>query len=407
MKRFLCAALSLVMVLTLAACGGGSGSGASSGGASSGGASSGGGDSSGGSDAAAGDTIKVGVFEAMTGGNAAAGELELEGFRLANTIRPTVTIDGVEHPVELVVADNKTDTVEAVTAAASLVSSGCVAAMGGTGSGLCIAAAPTFDEAKIPVVGTTCTNPLVTEGNTYYFRLCYTDPGQGSILATYAKDTLGAKTAAILCDITDAYCIGLAEYFKANFGEENIVEELYFNTGDQDFSAALTTIAAANPDVVFSGSQYTEGALMQVQAEQQGLDLTFLGTDGWETETFLDIGGSAVDGCAFVTFFDADADPTPQSEQYLKDYDSVYGGKPRSSYTAVSYDAYNVLLDAIEACNSVDGETLRDQLYKTSKDCVTGHIEFDDNGDAIKDIAYLKSAKDGQFTFGGIAALSN
>ena len=391
MKKLFSLVLALVMALSLVACGSGDSSTGSGG-------------------EAAGDEgaepIKLGVFEAMTGGNAAAGQLEYEGMQLANMVRPTVTIDGVSHPVELVVADNKTDTVEAVTAAASLVSAGCVAAMGGTGSGLCIAAAPTFDEAQLPIVGTTCTNPLVTEGNDYYFRLCYTDPLQGKILSDYAKNDLGAKTAAIITDITDAYCIGLAEYFKENFGEENIVEELYFNTGDQDFSAALTTIAAANPDVVFSGSQYTEGALMQVQAEQQGFDFQFLGTDGWETDALLEIGGSALNGCVFNTFFDNDADPTEASTQYLKEYDEHFGGKPRSSYTALGYDAYMVILDAIEACNSTDGPTLRDAIAATDRDCVTGHITFDENGDAAKNTGYLKSCQDGQFVFGSVVTIT-
>ena len=396
MKKFFALILALVMALSLAACG------SSSSGASSGAAAS----SSASGSAASGDSIKVGVFEPMTGGNAAAGQLELEGMQLANKVRPTVTIDGVSHPVELVVADNKTDTVEAVTAAASLVSAGCVAALGGSGSGLCIAAAPTFEEAKLPIVGTTCTNPLVTEGNEYYFRLCYTDPTQGKILSDYAKNNLNAKTAAILCDITDAYCIGLANYFKQNFGAENIVKELNFNTGDQDFSAALTQIAAAKPDVVFSGSQYTEGALMQVQAKQQGLDLHFLGTDGWETDALLQIGGDALNGCVFCTFFDNDADPTAASTQYLKEYDENIGGKPHSSYTALGYDAYQVVLDAIESCNSTDGATLRDAIAKTNRDCVTGNITFDDNGDAKKQVGFLKTCKDGQFAFGSMVDLT-
>ena len=294
MKKFLSLLCVLAMALSMTACGGGSDEGSS-------------GESGGDSGASGENVLKIGVFEPMTGGNAAAGQLELEGVQLANHVRPTVDVGGTTYTVELVVADTKTDTVEAVTAAASLVSAGCVAAIGGSGSGLCIAAAPTFEEGQLPIIGTTCTNPLVTEDNTYYFRLCFTDPLEGEIISEHAKQNLGAKTAAIICDVTDTYTIGLAEYFKASFGEENIVEEVYFNTGDQDFTAALATIAAADPDVVFSASQYTEGALMQVQAEQQGLDLTFLGTDGWETDALLEIGGSSLDGCAFVSFFDNEA----------------------------------------------------------------------------------------------------
>ena len=394
MKRFLCVVLTLVMALSLVACGGGKKEETSSGGDKATTESTGG-----------AEVIKIGVFEPMTGGNASAGELEYEGMQVANKARPTVTINGVEHPVEFVVADNKTDTVEAVTAAASLVSAGCVAAIGGSGSGLCIAAAPTFQEAKLPIVGTTCTNPLVTQDNDYYLRVCYTDVGQGDILAKYATGVLGAKTAAILCDITDTYCIGLAEYFKAGFGEENIIEELHFNTGDQDFSAALTTINASGADVVFLGSQYTEGGLIAKQAEQLGFDMTFLGTDGWDTDVLLDIGGTALDGCAFVTFFDHTVSKSDAIDKYLADFQEHTGGEPRSSYSSVGYDAYNIILDAIEKCNSTDGETLLAALYETEKDCVTGHITFDAEGDAVKDIAYLKSVKDGKWVSGGTADL--
>ena len=257
----------------------------------------------------------------------------------------------------------------------------------------------------MPAIGTTCTNPLVTEGNEYYFRLCFTDPLEGTIISEYAKQNLGAKTAAIICDVTDTYTIGLAEYFKENFGEENIVEEVYFNTGDQDFSAALATVAAANPDVVFSASQYTEGALMQVQAKQQGLDLTFLGTDGWETDALLEIGGSSLDGCAFVSFFDNDANPTEVSTAYLEQYDEYFGGTPASSYTALAYDCYNIIMDALEACGSTDGPTLRDAIAATDRECVTGPCTFDENGDAVKEIGFLKSCQDGQFVSGGMVTL--
>lgn len=392
MKKFLSLLCVLAMALSMTACGGGSDEGSS-------------GESGGDSGASGENVLKIGVFEPMTGGNAAAGQLELEGVQLANHVRPTVDVGGTTYTVELVVADTKTDTVEAVTAAASLVSAGCVAAIGGSGSGLCIAAAPTFEEGQLPIIGTTCTNPLVTEDNTYYFRLCFTDPLEGEIISEHAKQNLGAKTAAIICDVTDTYTIGLAEYFKASFGEENIVEEVYFNTGDQDFTAALATIAAADPDVVFSASQYTEGALMQVQAEQQGLDLTFLGTDGWETDALLEIGGSSLDGCAFVSFFDNEANPTEASTTYLEQYDEYFGGTPASSYTALAYDCYMIIMDALEACGSTDGPTLRDAIAATDRECVTGPCTFDDNGDAVKEIGFLKSCQDGQFVSGGMVTL--
>lgn len=341
--------------------------------------------------------IRIGVFEPLTGSKAAGGQMEYDGIRAAHSIVGEV----LGRPIELVTVDNKSDDVEAATAAARLVESENVdIVIGSWGSSLCIAGGPSFENANVPAIGTSCTNPNVTLGNEYYFRVCYLDDFQGTILAEYAKNELGAKTAAIICDISNTYAIGLNNYFEASFGKENIVARAYFNTGDQEFSSQIANVMEANPDVIFVPSDFTEPGLIMQQARQLGYeDVVFLGGDTWENEALIEIGGAAVEGCLFTTFFDSDAEPTPESEQFLKAYADMFGGVPKGSVTALGYDAYMVAIAAIEAAGTTDGPALREALANLSVTGVTGAISFDENGDAIKNQAIVKTIKDGKFEY--------
>lgn len=350
------------------------------------------------------EPIYIGVFQAFTGGNAAGGQLEYEGMLAAQKARPEV----LGRRVEFILADNKTDDVEAVTAAASLVSQGCCIVLGSSGSSYCIAAAPTFEEAQIPAIGTSATNPLVTQGNDYYFRICYTDDFQGGAMAKYSKNELGAKTAAVITDVTDTFCVGLRKYFIEEFGEENIVADVRFNKGDQDFSAQINAIREADPDVIYCPSQYTEAALIQIQAHQMGYYPQFVAADSWEVQAMIDIGGADVEGGQFTCFFAAGDDPSPEVKKYYEDYDAMYPGQtPKGTGSALGYDTYNIALDAIEMCGSTDGPTLMKTLEENEFNCVTGLIRFDAEHDAIKDTAYIKTVKDGEFVFCALAKLDD
>ena len=156
------------------------------------GSSSAGSSSSGGSSDA--KVIKIGVFEPTTGENGGGGFQEVLGIRYANQLFPTVDIGGTEYTVELVEVDNKSDKTEAVTAAQSLVSSGVSIVLGSYGSGVSIAAGPIFEENSIPAIGVSCTNPQVTAGNDWYFRVCFIDPFQGTVMANFAAQE-GAKAS--------------------------------------------------------------------------------------------------------------------------------------------------------------------------------------------------------------------
>lgn len=341
------------------------------------------------------DVIKIGIFEPLTGANAAGGQMELEGIKVAHSVVGEV----LGKKIVLVEMDNKSDDVEAVTAAEKLVNSEKVdIVVGSWGSSVCIAAGPTFETAKVPAIGTSCTNPLVTEGNPYYFRVCYLDDFQGTLLANFAKQQ-GYTRAAVITDVSDTYAIGLKRYFVEAFGEENIVAEASFNKGDQEFSAQISTVMAQNPDVIFAPSGYAEAGLMMKQAKDMGYDILFLGADTWETEVMFEVGGEATENCRFTTFFDADAAPTPESEQFLKAYEEMFGGKPKGAVTALGYDAYMVAVAAIEKAGSTDGEALQKALTELDVVGVTGRCTFDANGDAIKNQAIIKTVENGAFKY--------
>jgi len=351
--------------------------------------------------APAADTIKIGVFEPLTGANAAGGELELEGIKLAYKLYPEV----LGKKVELVVVDNKSDKVEAATAAARLVEKDKVSAIiGSWGSSLAMAAGDIVKKAKVPAVGTSCTNVLVTQGNEFYFRVCFIDPFQGVVMSNYAFNKLGAKKAAIIQEVSNDYAVGLAKYFTDNFkkltGDENsVVAVANYNTGDQDFTAQLTNIKSQNPDVIFAPGNFTESALLIKQARQLGIKTPFIGGDTWETPEFIEIGADAVEGAVFSTFFATEKPITTESTKFLDAYRTEYPGKEPAAVTALSYDAYLIILKAIEAAGSADSVKIQQALVAT-KDFqgAAGVVNFDENRNAVKS-AVIKTVKGGKFTF--------
>lgn len=347
------------------------------------------------------DIIKIGVYEPMTGANAAGGQMTVEGIELANEMYPEVL--GKE--VKIVVVDNKSDKAEAANAVARLVDNEKVnAIIGSYGSSLSMSGGPVAKDAGIPVVGCSPTNPLVTLDNDYYFRVCFIDPFQGTVMANYAFNELGAKKAAIIQDITQDYSVGLSNYFKNAFkelaGDENaIVAEVSYNTGDNDFSAQLQTVKSANPDVIFAPGNYGESALLIKQAREMNITVPILGGDTWEAPEFIEVGGSAVEGIVFSTHFTAEAPVTEVSTEFMNAYKEKYEGKEPNAFAALGFDAYLVILDAIERAGSADPAAIRDALAET-KDFkgATGNITLDANGDATKS-AVIKKVTDGKFTY--------
>jgi branched-chain amino acid transport system substrate-binding protein len=348
------------------------------------------------------DVIRIGVYEPLTGANAAGGALELEGIQLANQLNPTVEMGGKTYKVELVVADNRSDRVEAANAVQRLLDQDKVHLILGTwGSSMAIAGGEVL-RGRVPAIGLSCTNPLVTLGNEWYFRVCFIDPFQGVVMASYAYRDLRARTAVIVQEITNDYSVGLARFFSDNFrqltGNPNaILSTVNYNTGDQDFTAQLTAIRTHNPDVIFAPGNFTESALLIRQARDLGITTPIIGGDTWETPEFIDVGGDRVEGAVFSTFFAPEFTGTPQAATFVREYTSRYNREP-AAVTALGYDGYLVALDAIRRAGTLDPNRLREAIEKTDFTGATGRTVFDKNGDATKG-AYLKAVERGRFVF--------
>ena len=353
-----------------------------------------------GSSSSSDDVIKIGVFEPLTGANGAGGADEYDGIKLANKLSPEV----LGKKVQLVVVDNKSDKVEAANAATVLAQKEKVnAVLGSWGSSLSMAGGPIFAEAKIPAVAVSATNPAVTKGNDFYFRVCFLDPFQGTVGAAYAFNELKAKKVAIIREVSNDYSVGLAKFFVDHFvklsgDEKAIVATADYNTGDQDFSAQLTNIKQFEPDVIFAPGNYTESALIIKQARDLGITAKFIGGDTWDINAFLEVGGAAVEGAIVSTFFANDVPINKTSEAFLKSFRDEYKKEP-PAVAALGYDAYLVVLDAIKRANSAEPEKIREALTQTKDfEGSAGSITINAERNADKD-AVFKTVKDGKFVF--------
>ena len=350
-------------------------------------------------------TVKIGVFEPMTGANAAGGAMEVEGIKLANEMYPTVKVGDKEYKIELVVVDNKSDKVEAANAAQRLVDQEKVTAvLGSWGSSLSMAAGPIVKEKKVPAIALSATNPLVTKGNEYYFRVCFIDPFQGTVMANYAAKELKAKKAVIIREVSNDYSVGLAKFFSDSFkkltaDDAAILGELNYNTNDQDFTAQLTTLKSMKPDVIFAPGNYTESALIIKQARELGIKIPFLGGDTWEINEFVTVGKNAVEGAVLSTFFDNDAPLTPNSKTFVTEYKKKYGKVP-SGTAVLGFDGYLLALDAVKRAGSIETTKIRDAIAATNKfPGASGFVTFAaNNNDPVKS-AVIKEVKGGKFVF--------
>lgn len=387
MKKVLSLVVCLAIVLTaLAACGGGSASGSAAASTAGGGA----------APAASGDTVKIGIFEPASGDNGAGGKQETLGMQYANYLTPTVDIGGTTYNVELVYADNQSANDKAVSAAAKLVNEGVAVVLGSYGSGVSMAASDTFGDAGVPAIGVTCTNPGVTEGNDHYFRVCFLDPFQGTVLASFAKDQFSATKAYCLAKQGDDYSVGLANYFMEAFGKENCVYET-FPDGTSDYSTYVTNAQAQGCDVFFSPGSTEAAALIIDQASTQGMDIPILAGDTWDSNVILNAAKGKDVQVFITTFYQEGGDP--EFDAGVKEWinsdaqaKSNNGGDDKvSGLTVMGYDAYYTALEAMKNAGSVDPAAIMEALWTTEYDGVTGHIAFDDIGDAIRTEAFIKT----------------
>ena len=375
MKKVLCVILALCMVLSLAAC------------------------SSSGKAASDSKVIKIGVFEPSSGDSASGGKKEILGMQYANSLVPEVTLGGQTYKIELVYGDNGSTTDKAPSAASSLVSAGVSVVLGSYGSGVSMAGGPKFEEAGIPAIGVTCTNPNVTAGNSYYFRICFLDNFQADVLANFAMSKFEAKTAYCLGESGNEYDQGLVAFFKQVFeanGGKVITDS--FPTGNSDFGSYLSKAKSEGADVIFTPVSIAYAVQIIKQAASLGLEIPFLGSDTLDDNMVLD----AIKGTDLQlyvsTFYQegGSAEFDAGIKKYINDNAEALaangGNDTISAVTAMGYDAYFVALEAMKKADSGDKAALMKILPSVTYTGVSGAIAFDEQGDAVRDTAYIKTA---------------
>jgi branched-chain amino acid transport system substrate-binding protein len=343
------------------------------------------------------DPVKIGEFASLTGKEAAFGQASHKGTLLA--IEELNAAGGVlGRKLQLITEDNQTKAGESATIVKKLIARDkVIAILGEVASSRSLEAAPICQQAKIPMITPSSTNPKVTEMGNYIFRVCFTDPFQGTALAKFARETLNARKVAILTSVSSPYSVGLTQYFRQPFlaAGGQIVAEQKHSEGDKDFRAQLTRIRAAGPDAIFASGYYTEAALICKQARDLGINVPIFGGDGWEAPELIEIGGKAVEGTYYSTHFAPVVD-TPEVQSFVAKYKARWGETP-DAMAALGYDAARVLVDAIRRAGSTESAKLRDAIAST-RDFrgVTGRTTLDAKRNATKPLVVL-TVKNGKF----------
>ena len=382
MKKLMAAVLALVMVLSLAACGGSKS------------------DSQGAQSGESGNkVVKIGVFEPQTGDNGAGGKQEILGMQYANYVQHTVEIGGETYDVKLEIVDNRTTPENGKSAAAELVNRGVSMVLGSYGSGVSMAGGEVFQEAGLPALGTSCTNPQVTAGCDVYFRLAFLDPFQGTVLANYAYKELGVTTAYVLGMLGSDYDQGLVYYFTEAFeglGGTVVAED--FPEGSANFVSYINNAKAANAGVIVAPVSINDAQLIVEAAAAQGYQGALLGSDTWDSNKVIE-SATGKDVTAYVTTFYQEGG-NPEFDSGIKEWINANpdaktnngGNDMVAAVTAIGYDAYFTALEALKIAGSTDPKAVLEALPSVSFEGVTGLIEFDDIGDAKRDAAYIKTA---------------
>jgi branched-chain amino acid transport system substrate-binding protein len=341
--------------------------------------------------AGGGSEIVIGHYASMTGSTAHFGQDTDRGIRLA--FEEANAKGGVlGKQLRVVTLDTRGDSAEAASAVTRLIDVEKVTAvLGEVASSLSLAGGRVAQRRKIPMISPTSTNPKVTEVGDYVFRVCFIDPFQGKVMATFARQNLKLSKVAILKDVKNDYSIGLADAFQKSFtalGGTIVVEQSY-SQGDTDFSAQVTAIRGTAAQAIFVPGYYSEVGSIARTAERLGLKVPLLGGDGWDSPDLFKIGGDAINGSYFSDHFAPDL-ATEQAKQFVAKFTAKYGVAP-SGLGALGYEAAEVLVDAIRRAGKNEPSAIRDAIAQTKDfEGVTGKITMDAQRNPQKSAVVLK-----------------
>ena len=348
------------------------------------------------------DTIKVGLIVELTGDMPGVGASSKNAAQLAvNEQNSTggISIGGKPYQIELVVEDNASKAEQSVAAVNKLITQDNVLAIVGPNASLgAIPAAEIAEYNKTLLITPWSTNPKTTLDTTtgkpkdYVFRACYTDPFEGRVLARFVLDKLKAKKVAVLYDVASEAPKSQADLFRLTFeelGGKTVAFETY-TTGDRDFSAQLTKIKSANPDVIFLPAYYNDVGLIAQQAHRAGITQPLVGSDAWSSPELIKLSNGTVEGDYFANHYASDI-ATPTAKKFIDAYTKQYGNIP-DDVAALTYDSMGLLFEAIKKSPSLDRKVVRDSLATLANyPGVTGNIQFTaGSGDPVKSAVIMQ-----------------
>jgi branched-chain amino acid transport system substrate-binding protein len=344
--------------------------------------------------------ILVGYYGDLSGRTSCFGQSTINGVEMAaDEINKAGGINGRQ--IKIITEDDQGEPNKAATVVTKLINQDkVIALLGEVASSNSLAAAPKAQEAKVPMISPSSTNPAVTQVGDYIFRVCFIDPFQGEVMAKFAATNLKAKRAAILYDFNSDYSRGLQQFFKRSFTGlgGQVVTEVSYTQGDRDFSGQLTAIRSANVDVIYVPGYYGEVGVIANQTKQLGIKAPLLGGDGWDAPQLWQLGGAALNGDYISNHYSVD-DPSPAIRKFVADYQGRYSILP-DALAALGYDSMKVLADAIgRASGSTESVKLRDAIAATKNfPGVTGLITLDGDRNAVKPAVVLK-LQDSKFVY--------
>jgi branched-chain amino acid transport system substrate-binding protein len=346
------------------------------------------------------NTIYIGVYQPKTGDDAKGAAREILGIRYAYSLFPTVEIGGATYNIELLEVDNMSNKSGAADAAQTLVNANVTAVLGSYDSENTAEAVPSFEKANIPVIGISCASPLVAEKRGNFFRMCFTDAFQSGVMANYAY-SMDYRKAAVLTQTADIYSKAAGKMFTEEFlrlGGE--AANFSFRSGQENYNSLITEIKDNDVDIVFMMSGPHEAKYFIEQSRKQGLSCPIMGPENWDSGLLLSEASFYSKDIFFASAFDADNDPV--SAEFAKRFSSwISKDKERikenggcdysSSESALAYDAYMLVIEAIKASNSSDPQIVMDAIRTISYDGVTGKITFGKDGESGKKLAFIKT----------------
>lgn len=345
------------------------------------------------------ETIKIGGMAPLTGALAIYGVTTTNGAELA--VKEINANGGVlGKKIEYVMLDTKGDSTEAVMAYNKLVDEKVAGIIGEVTSKPTLAVAEVAVQDNMPLITPTGTQVDITEVGPNIFRVCFTNPYQGKVLAITSKERLGANTVAVMLNNSSDYSDGIAKAFieeSEKLGMKVMGIEGY-SDGDKDFRPQLTKLAAMNPDVILIPEYYEQAALIATQAREVGVKSIFVGSDGWDgiAKTLDQSSYAAIENSYFTNHFSME-DHSEKIQNFLKDYREAYKEDP-SAFSALGYDAVYMMKSAIEKAGTTDKQKVVDALKGIEYDGVTGYLTFDDHNNPIKAVTVLK-IENGKYVF--------